>query len=304
MSVPTSVDPVAERIRAGIAGLLRGDRGPAPRESSGESVDPRSLALDVEGAKRENIAGHRVWVIRRSLEDLLPGSDLVQELTRGLSGLARREPSGIYPGLRPALGHRPEDIAILDLETTGFWGCPIFLVGMLLFEAGRFESVQILARDYPDERPMLAAAAALLHKRELLVTFNGKSYDVPCLRERCSLYRIRNSVHRLDHVDVLHVARRRWKDELPDCRLQTLEWEVVGLRRTGDVPSSQIPDVYHDFAASGDVEALRPVLHHGRVDVLTTARLFARLASDPPAPVPRKKRKGSDAGSGSSSEPT
>ncbi|HMB67709.1 MAG TPA: ribonuclease H-like domain-containing protein [bacterium] len=280
-------------LRAGIARLLRGDTVPT---GAGPRRPPPSEPEPVTGARLETIGGHRVCVIRRPVRELLPDQDLAGDLRRAFASFAARDPDTVYAGLRPARECRPEDVAVVDLETTGFWGCPVFLVGMVLWDGDELVSIQVLARDYPEERAMLAASGVLLASRSLLVTFNGKSYDVPCFRERCAYHGIRTTVPRLAHVDVLHASRRRWKRELPDCRLQTLEWEVVGLRRAGDVPSAEIPGVYHDFVATGDARALDPVLHHGRVDTVTTASLFARLLEDPPAPpaprrAPRASRK-------------
>ncbi len=272
-------------VRRGIAALLRGEVVPAPPV-------PESPPSEIPGAEVVRGTGGRCCRLTRSVESMLPDVDVLGDLSRGLARLAERDPEDVYPGVRPAAGVRAEDVVVMDLETTGFWGCPIFLVGLLLVEEGRLRSVQFLARDYPEERAILAEAAARLTGSRLLVTFNGKSYDVPCLKERSSMHRVRSRAHRLPHVDVLHASRRRWKEELPDCRLQTLEREITGLHRTGDIPSSEIPAVYHEFVATRDAEALRPVLHHARVDVLTTARLFAELAADPPAPLrPRKRRR-------------
>lgn len=291
-----------EALRSGIASLLRrAPRNPrAPDDArlpseTGRPADVRGRREesleDLAGAELRAIDGQEVLVIRRDVEDLLPGNTLHRELDTGFAQLSGRDPDTVYAGLRPAVGHALRDVVVLDLETTGFWGCPIFLTGMLFEDEGKLVSVQVLARDYPEEKGMLAVANALLKERKLIVTFNGKSYDLPCFRERCGYHRVRTAVHRMTHVDVLHAARRRWKEELPDCRLQTLEWEVVGLHRTGDVPSADIPGVYHAYVASGNAEALRPVLHHGRVDVMTTATLLARLLADPPSPY-RPRRKG------------
>jgi len=293
-----------DALRTGIAALLRrpaareGARAPVPLARKPPRLRPRNLragsgADGIDGAELCRIAGKDVCVVRRDVEDLLPGHTLGADLAGGLAALAERDPASIYPGLRPLIGSGLDDLVVLDLETTGFWGCPIFLSGMLYREEGRLVSMQILARDYPEEPAMLAAASSLLKRRKVLVTFNGKSYDAPCFAERCSAHRIRTGIRRMAHVDVLHASRRRWKEELPDCRLQTLEWEVVGLHRTGDIPSAEIPEVYHAYAASGDPEELHGVLHHGRVDVVTTASLLARLLEDPPAPrrPPRKRRR-------------
>lgn len=264
------------------AGLRRIARDRAARErprfETLHRAAPFRGPLRVEGGEVREVDGHPVFTVCRTAEDLQPGRDLAGDLRAALESLSARDPEDVDRGLRAAAGFAPADVAVLDLETTGFWGCPVFLVGLLLEEDGRLVTHQLLARDYPEEAGILRLAAELLRAKRLLVTFNGKSYDVPCLRERAVTHRVPERLDRLAHVDVLHPARRRFRTELPDCRLQTLEREVVGIYRTGDVPSHEIPAVYHAFAATGDARALVPVLHHSRVDLLTTARLFIELA--------------------------
>ncbi|MCA9752000.1 MAG: ribonuclease H-like domain-containing protein [Gemmatimonadetes bacterium] len=284
----TPSDVQATGIRQHIAALLRGERRPSP--AAPVRLADSTLAT-LRGARTTQIDGVSVFEIRRDFEELLPGEDAWRALCDGMGHLATKEEEEIYAGLRPAIGADPSRVAILDLETTGFWGCPIFLVGLLRVESGRLVTRQLLARDYPEEAAVLRAAATLLDESALVVTFNGKSYDVPCFAERCSMFGVKTKLRRRAHVDILHVARRRWRGEFEDCRLQTLERHVTRLTRQGDIPSAEIPAVYHDFAATGDVTRLEPILHHGRVDVITTLRLFTALAADPPAPLQPRKRK-------------
>lgn len=252
-------------------------RPPSPRAAPSRR-DASGLAA-LEGAMLVDVDGLAVFSVRRDVDGALPGTDLAAELRAALERLGSRDPEDCDAGLRPAIGCGAGEIAFLDLETTGFWGCPVFLVGLLLEEDGRLVTHQLLARDYPEEAGILRAAGRMLEGKRLLVTFNGKSYDVPCLRERAVVHRVPQRIDRMSHVDLLHPARRRFRERLPDCRLQTLEREVVGIFRSGDVPSREIPAVYHEFAATGNPYALRPVLHHSRVDLLTTARLFAELTA-------------------------
>src|SRR5258705_287407 len=85
------------------------------------------------------------------------------------------------------------------------------------------------------EAVLLAAPGQAIRGFEFLVPFNGKSYDVPFLLGRALVNRVELRLPPR-HLDLLHAARRRWRRELPDCRLQTLELHVRRRRRAGDVP--------------------------------------------------------------------
>jgi len=135
---------------------------------------------------------------------------------------------------------------------------------------------QYFARHYGEEATLLAALAEATRGFEFLVTFNGKSYDVPFLRDRGNVHRVRIGFPPR-HVDLLHPARRRWKMELPDCRLQTLEYRVCRRRRVGDVPGDEVPGLYHDFVRHGDPYRLVPVFHHNLLDVITMGEVLSAL---------------------------
>jgi uncharacterized protein YprB with RNaseH-like and TPR domain len=81
------------------------------------------------------------------------------------------------------------------------------------------------------------------------------------------------------HLDLLHAARRRWREDLPDCRLQTLERHVCGRWRTGDVPGDEVPGLYHDYVREGDPWRLIPVFHHNLLDVITMAEILRALCA-------------------------
>jgi uncharacterized protein YprB with RNaseH-like and TPR domain len=270
-------------MTAGLRAIARRRAERVPGEGAAWPTAAMLHAADaadraVHGGALERIGGRHVCTVRRRVAELLPDARLDERMRAALGRLARRDPDDVDRGLRDAVGCRLGDLAVMDLETLGFWGCPVFLVGLLILEGGRLVTCQLLARDYPEEAGILAAAAEMLAGRRLLVTFNGKSYDVPCFRERAVYHGVAERLPDLRHVDVLHPARRRFRERLPDCRLVTLERAVCGIHRTGDVPSRDVPEAYHRYAATGDARWVEPVLHHSRVDLLTTARLLAELA--------------------------
>ncbi|MFW6133469.1 MAG: ribonuclease H-like domain-containing protein [Planctomycetota bacterium] len=71
--------------------------------------------------------------------------------------------------------------------------------------------------------------------------------------------------------------RRRWRRDVPNCRLQTLEAVLCGRHRRGDIPDAAIPEAYHDFVATGDARRMGDILHHNLLDLLTMAQLVSAL---------------------------
>ena len=133
-------------------------------------------------------------------------------------------------------------------------------------------------RPCPRGRVMLRALWQIAGSNQVLASFNGKSFDWPCIHDRSTLHHIgAESRTGLIHCDLLHHARRRWKDRLPNCRLQTLERYVCGRRRSGDIPGSEIPMAYHDFVRSGNTRQLESILHHNALDLVTLVELAVRV---------------------------
>jgi uncharacterized protein YprB with RNaseH-like and TPR domain len=172
-----------------------------------------------------------------------------------------------------------------DLETTGLSGGAgtyAFLIGCGWFdEDGAFVMRQHLLADYAIERSMLARVASQFRGAGAIVSFNGKSFDAPVLETRYLFHRLEWEGARLPHVDVLHPARRFWRNTAAGpsdpCSLLSLEEEILGVRRVGDVPGFEIPARYFHFVRSGDARPLAAVAEHNRLDLLSLAGLTARL---------------------------
>jgi hypothetical protein len=171
-----------------------------------------------------------------------------------------------------------ERALFLDLETCGLASSPVFLAGTMHWNGEDFVLRQYFARHYGEEPALLAALTEQSSGFDVLVTFNGKAYDAPFLAARSLAHGVPVALPR-HHLDLLHHARRRWRLELPDCRLNTLELRVCRRRRTGDVPGEQIPGLYHDYVRNGDPWRLVPVFHHNLLDVTTMADLLHALCS-------------------------
>lgn len=171
----------------------------------------------------------------------------------------------------------------LDLETGGLAGQPVFLAGLLRVTPAALEIRQVLVRSYAEEAALLEVVRDAIGQAPLIVTYNGKSFDVPMLVDRAAYHGLPFELAGR-HLDLLHAARRRYRGRYPDCRLTTLEWYVCHRRRSGDVPGADIPGRFHRYLRDGDPTPLVPILHHNVLDLVTLAELFAHLAPEPAGP--------------------
>ena len=134
----------------------------------------------------------------------------------------------------------PRRVLYLDTETTGFQGSGTvaFIIGAGFITGEGFEVRQYIMRDYPEEPDQLNRLKALLEGFDTLCTFNGKSFDVPLLRSRFLMNRLRDTAFDKPHIDLLHIARRVWKLRLKQCSLGRLEEEILGQPRHDDLPGA------------------------------------------------------------------
>ena len=182
-----------------------------------------------------------------------------------------------HPEVAAFRRHFPRAALFLDLETCGFAGSAIFLIGVVTSGDDGLAVEQLFARTYVEERAILETLRQRVAESDVLVSFNGKSFDWPMVRDRSTLHRLVAN-DELVHFDLVHHARRRWKKRLPNCRLQTLEYYLCGRRRDDDIPGARIPAAYHDYVRTGDARELRVILRHNLLDLVTLVELAVRIA--------------------------
>ena len=174
----------------------------------------------------------------------------------------------------------PRRILYLDTETTGFAGAGTvaFLVGVGRLSDEGFTVRQYLMRDYPEEKFLLEKVARELDDADVICTFNGRSFDVPLLRDRFLMNRMSPACLELPHIDLLHMARRVWKLWLNRCNLGRLEEAVLGVARTDDIPGGEVPQRYFSYLKTGQFDLLRDVIKHNAQDIASLCVLLSHMA--------------------------
>jgi uncharacterized protein YprB with RNaseH-like and TPR domain len=197
-------------------------------------------------------------------------------------------PISLFDARVAAIADWASRVVIFDIETTGLSGgagtLPL-IAGCGWFEEGAFRVRQFFLNGPGGEHALLDALGRIFDSASLLVTYNGRTFDVPVMETRWAYHRQESPADALPHFDVLPAARRLWGGTAEGCALTALERSVLRFHRLNDVPGLEIPSRYFQFLRTGDPSVIEGVLEHNRYDVLSTAAVMARalrLAADGP----------------------
>ncbi|GBD24156.1 hypothetical protein HRbin29_01830 [bacterium HR29] len=258
-----------ERLRAALRQPLRRDP-PARVAAVTEDTDLRILG----GHWFETPHGPGYRIVSRYDVGFVHGTVPLYEALRApldtLAALARTTPPADIEALR-----------FIDTETTGLAGAGamVFLAGVARFEGSALVLSQYLLPGPEYEGGLLGGLADELAQAGGLVSYNGRSFDAPMLEARYVLQRMRPPSRSAPHVDLLHVSRRVFAEDLPSHRLVDVETRVLGFERGDDCPSREVPERYFLFQRTGDPSYILPVLRHNAWDVLSLVALLGRLGA-------------------------
>ena len=255
------------------------------------------IQLPSQGIKKEDTPPARLDILRRQIrarEQRRPISQARrnlpppagQEIAPGLHHVEAKLPYRAAATLDvPAIDEAPIDrrrLLCFDTETTGLAGgvgTRAFMIGVAAWDADVLTVRQLYLTTIAGERAMLETFANWLRPETILVSYNGKSYDAPLLKGRLRLNRVAHRLADLPHIDWLHPTRRVYKGHLPNCKLATIEREVLRIIREDDLPGSEAPAAWLAFLRGQSSTNLGRVLEHNRQDVITLMRLGDHLTS-------------------------
>lgn len=178
--------------------------------------------------------------------------------------------------------YRPSSFLFIDTETSGLMGGTgtlVFLIGIGRFTEDGFLLTQFFLREPSEEPAYLQAFLSEIGDVQVLVTYNGKAFDIPLINTRLTLNGEKRLFIQETHLDLLMLARKIWRDRLPSRSLGKVETEVLGVVRTEeDIPGWMIPEIYFNYLKTGDARPLRSVFYHNAMDILSLAALLNKTA--------------------------
>lgn len=216
-----------------------------------------------------------------AVDGILPGNEIAPGLRYVERFLAQPQAPDILTTEFAGFENIPRaQLLHFDTETTGLsggTGTRAFMIGVADWPDQRLRVRQLYIATLAAEPAMLRTFAQWLDPEQVLVSYNGRCYDAPLLATRYRLARLPNPLLGLRHLDLLFPVRRRYRGVWENCRLATIERQLLGVLREDDLPGSEAPRAWRDYLIRGDARNLRRVLAHNDQDVVTLAQLLLRL---------------------------
>jgi uncharacterized protein YprB with RNaseH-like and TPR domain len=174
----------------------------------------------------------------------------------------------------------PHKLLFFDMETTGLGGSGTvaFLIGFGSITGNGFQVRQYFLPDFPDEETMLEAVRAEIGQDTIIVSYNGKAFDLPILTDRMIIQRVERNLVFAEHIDLLNTVRRLYRRRLRDCTLGNVEEKILDFYRYDDIPGYLVPSIYFDWLNTDKTDQLEGVVEHNRNDIISLFFLIFQIA--------------------------
>lgn len=185
----------------------------------------------------------------------------------------------VYGNYRIAKQENYRDAVFIDTETTGLGAASYpFLVGVGYYTDSGFAVQQLFMRDLDDEPAVMEYLLELCENR-VVISYNGKCFDIPLIHSRLALNDMKSKTFAAEQVDLLHRCRRIWRKRLESCSLSSIESNILGFHREGDIPGSIIPEMYKAYLNTGSSQEIVKIIQHNEWDIVSMAVLIDRLSA-------------------------
>ena len=173
-------------------------------------------------------------------------------------------------------------IGFFDIETTGLSPdrCRLILAGLAYYEGDNLIAKQIFADDPSEEPEVITAVLNELKDFDMIVTYNGKRFDIPFLIKRAQKNRIHLNEALPYNLDLYPAVRSfsPLRAMLPDLKQKTVE-RFTGLAqtRTDEISGADSVKLYYHYTGTKDNKIRDVILLHNRDDVTQLSKLLKVL---------------------------
>lgn len=153
-----------------------------------------------------------------------------------------------------------EEILFLDIETTGLSpaASSLYMIGVMYFDtvASSWHLKQFFADNYKSEADILLAFLNILGNYNYLYHFNGKTFDIPYILNKCHKYKIKPGKHcsrifndtSMEYsIDILALIRPLKKLLSIKRANQTALEQWLGITREDKYDGTQLIPIYSQY---------------------------------------------------------
>lgn len=189
--------------------------------------------------------------------------------------------SALFDSIMEMSVEKKGDTLAFDTETSGLSngsGSFIFMLGLGYFEDENYIVDQLILPDLSAETAFLRQTELIFSRFPVLLSYNGKSFDIPMLQSRLRFHLMPDFTKSIAHCDLLKLTRRYWKPALGAVNLSNIEHYVLKLQRGDEeVPGYLAPELYRDFLQDGNASHISGVAYHNQIDVVSLSAFFLYL---------------------------
>lgn len=173
-------------------------------------------------------------------------------------------------------------IACLDIETTGLSpkNSKLILGALLEFQENGYLLKQYFAENLEEEKDVLIHYMKEIKKVDVLLTYNGKNFDLKYLKAKLAEYEMFSDFDFPLNIDIYLFVNgfSKLRGFLPNLKQKTVE-NYMGIwdKRDDKISGAESILRYYDYLVSQSAQIRDEIMLHNSDDVLQLARLLPIL---------------------------
>ena len=171
--------------------------------------------------------------------------------------------------IHPSLNNKR--VCFLDIETTGLNKSidTIYLIGIAFFDDNicSWKIKQFFAEELKEEIDILLEAYEIISRFDLIVNYNGTSFDIPFINSKLNYYKTNLTVSTDLSLDLYRIIRSNKNIlTLNNYKLKTIE-EYLGIFREDKHSGKECTNFYFDYLVTKNMVAKNNILLHNFDDL-------------------------------------
>ncbi len=174
----------------------------------------------------------------------------------------------------------PEQALFVDIETTGFSAktSQLYLIGCAYYAEGNWHLIQWFAEKYEEEAQIITGFFLFANKFKYLVHFNGNTFDLPFIEQKCRQHGLPYSFDKFEGLDIYkRVTPYKYFLKLPNCKQKTIE-QFLQIQREDIFSGGELIGLYHDYVKVPSTYVEKTLLLHNSDDVMGMLKILPILS--------------------------